>query len=111
MKTALVTLSDEGARLLAPLTGRLPEARLFVHESVRDESIRCKPVRNETIVRQDSNRREADLHDPGRQDDLTRSDSELEAPAAERFTKIADLTASLFPVCRGLVYAAPCGVV
>ena len=29
----------------------------------------------------------------------------------ERFTRIADLTASLFPVCRGLVYAAPCGVV
>ena len=41
MKTALITLSDEGARLLAPLTGRLPEARLFIHESVRDESIRC----------------------------------------------------------------------
>ena len=33
------------------------------------------------------------------------------SPEAERFTKIADLTASLFPVCRGLVYAAPCGVV
>ena len=31
--------------------------------------------------------------------------------AAERFTKIADLTAALFPLCRGLVYAAPCGVV
>jgi cobalt-precorrin 5A hydrolase len=27
------------------------------------------------------------------------------------FSRIADLTASLFPVCRGLVYAAPCGVV
>jgi cobalt-precorrin 5A hydrolase len=111
MKTALITLSDAGARLLAPLTGRLPEAWLFVHESVRDESIRCEPVRNETTARQDSNRREAGLHDPGRQDDSTRSDSELEAHAAERFTKIADLTATLFPVCRGLVYAAPCGVV
>ena len=111
MKTALITLSAEGARLLSPLTGNLPEARLFIHESVWDESIRCEPVRNETTTRQDSNRREADLHDPGRQDDSTRSDSELEAPAAERFTKIADLTASLFPVCRGLVYAAPCGVV
>jgi cobalt-precorrin 5A hydrolase len=30
---------------------------------------------------------------------------------AERFTKIAELTAALFPVCRGLVYAAPAGVV
>ena len=69
MKTALVTLSAEGVRLLAPLTGRLPEAQLFVHESVRT------------------------------------------APAAERFAKIADLTATLFPICRGLVYAAPCGVV
>jgi cobalt-precorrin 5A hydrolase len=74
MKMALITLSTEGARLLSPLTGRLPEARLFVHESVRYEPVR-------------------------------------ETPTAERFTKIADLTASLFPVCRGLVYAAPCGVV
>lgn len=31
--------------------------------------------------------------------------------AAERFTRIAELTAALFPVCRGLVYAAPAGVV
>jgi cobalt-precorrin 5A hydrolase len=69
METALITLSDEGARLLAPLSGSLPGARLFVHESVR------------------------------------------EAFGAERFAKIADLTAALFPVCRALVYAAPCGVV
>ena len=74
MKTALITLSAEGARLLSPLAGRLPEARLFVHESVR--------------------------HERGR-----------EAPEGERFSKIADLTASLFLVCRELVYAAPCGVV
>ena len=43
-----------------------------------------------------------------------RSASTGEAPgpgAAKRFSRIADLTASLFPVCRGLVYAAPCGVV
>ena len=111
MKTALITLSPEGARLLAPLVGRLPEARLFIHESVRDESIRCGFVRNEATTRQDPNRREAGLRDPGRQDDSTRSDSELEITAAERFAKIADLTATLFPVCRGLVYAAPCGVV
>jgi cobalt-precorrin 5A hydrolase len=79
MKTALITLSAEGARLLSPLAGRLPESRLFVHESVQHES-----------VRQESGR---------------------ETPEVERFSKIADLTASLFPVCRGLVYAAPCGVV
>jgi len=74
MKTALITLSNAGTRLLAPLAGRLPEARLFVHKSVKDESVR-------------------------------------KALDAERFTKIADLTAALFPICRGLVYAAPCGVV
>jgi cobalt-precorrin 5A hydrolase len=106
MKTALITLSDEGARLLAPLTGRLPEARLFIHESVRDESIRCETVLHET-ARQDSAPHEVNRSDS----DRIASDSELEAPAAERFTKIADLTAALFPICRGLVYAAPCGVV
>ena len=106
MKTALITLSDEGARLLAPLTGRLPEARLFIHESVREESIRCETVLHET-ARQDSAPHEVIRSDS----DRIASESELEAPAAERFTKIADLTATLFPVCRGLVYAAPCGVV
>ena len=111
MKTALITLSDEGARLLAPLTGRLPEARLFIHESVREESIRCETVLHET-ARQDSAPHEANRSDPDRRDSTWSGlESELEAPAAERFTKIADLTATLFPVCRGLVYAAPCGVV
>ena len=71
MKTALITLSEEGAKLLAPLAAALPETRLFVHESVRDGSVR----------------------------------------EAERFARVADLTAALFPVCRGLVYAAPAGVV
>lgn len=72
MKTALITLSAAGAKLLAPLAGQLPEARLFVHESVPEGSI------------------------PGR---------------GERFAGIADLCASLFKTCRGLVFAAPCGVV
>ena len=73
-KTALITLSAEGAKLLAPLVAALPETQLFIHESVRDGSVR-------------------------------------EALEAERFARVADLTAALFPVCRGLVYAAPCGVV
>jgi cobalt-precorrin 5A hydrolase len=122
MKTALITLSDAGARLLAPLVARLPEARLFIHESVRGESVRCESVRNEPASGQNSSRQEVDPPDPGRQDsaprEATRSDSgriiselQPEAPVAERFTKIADLTAALFPVCRELVYAAPCGVV
>jgi cobalt-precorrin 5A hydrolase len=72
--TALITLSEEGAKLLAPLAAAFLETRLFIHESVRDESVR-------------------------------------ETPEAERFARITDLTALLFPVCRGLVYAAPCGVV
>ena len=111
MKTALITLSDEGARLLAPLTGRLPEARLFIHESVREESIRCETVLYET-ARRDSAPHEANRSDPDRRDSTWSGlESELEAHATERFTKIADLTATLFPVCRGLVYAAPCGVV
>jgi cobalt-precorrin 5A hydrolase len=75
--TALITLSAEGARLLTPLIAALPGARLYIHESVRDESA------------------------PG----------SGTAPPAERFTRIAELTAGLFPVCRGLIYAAPAGVV
>ena len=75
--TALISLSDAGARLLAPLVAALPGARLYLHESVR-----AAPA-------------------------LEATDS-LEA---ERFTKIADLTATLFPLYRGLVYAAPAGVV
>ena len=111
MITALITLSAEGARLLSPLVGCLPEARLFIHESVWDESIGCRPVRHGTTTRQYPNRHRADRHDHGRGDSSTRGDPEPADPAVERFTKIADLTAALFPVCRGLVYAAPCGVV
>ena len=75
--TALISLSNAGARLLAPLVAALPGARLYLHESVRPES-------------------------PGETPNL---------PEAERFTKIADITAALFPRCRGLVYTAPAGVV
>ena len=38
MKTALVTLSAAGARLLAPLAVLLPDAKLYIHESVQYES-------------------------------------------------------------------------
>jgi cobalt-precorrin 5A hydrolase len=75
--TALITLSDAGARILAPLAYALPGARLYLRESVQAEW-------------------------PGETPNL---------PKVERFTKIADLTATLFPLCRGLVYAAPTGVV
>jgi cobalt-precorrin 5A hydrolase len=109
MKTALITLSAEGARLLSPLIGRLPEARLFVHESVCCGSFGSGSVRCETAhpdpEPHNSRRFDRNWHDHGR------LDSEPDSPFAERFATISDLTASLFPVCRGLVYAAPCGVV
>jgi cobalt-precorrin 5A hydrolase len=119
MKTALITLSAEGARLLAPLAGWLPEARLYMHESVRGGSFGNGSARRETACPDpglhDSRRFDRDRHDPVRRDSSLHEtdphDSEPEPPVAERFTRIADLTASLFPVCRGLVYAAPCGVV
>jgi cobalt-precorrin 5A hydrolase len=82
--TALITLSAEGARLLAPLAAALPGTRLFVHESVRGEA----PVRG-----------------------AEGSQAVRQEPGAERFAKIVELTAALFPICRGLVYAAPTGVV
>ncbi|MHB9096212.1 MAG: cobalamin biosynthesis protein [Syntrophales bacterium] len=85
--TALITLSAEGARLLAPLIAALPGARLYIHESVRNES--------------GGNERNPDES----------ARESREAPAAKRFTHIAELTAALFPVCRGLIYAAPAGVV
>ena len=82
--TALITLSTPGARLLAPLATALPGARLYLHEAVRHEAVRHEPLRGE---------------------------SGGAAPESERFTKIADLTATLFPRCRGLIFAAPVGVV
>lgn len=125
MKTALITLSDEGARLLVPLIGRLPEARLFVHESVP-----WPPVLPGT-GHGESERRASRGSDPERpapepggmigpasapvdvpvKAQPAANPQTAAAPAAERFTKIAALTAALFPVCRGLVYAAPCGAV
>lgn len=111
MTLALITLSPEGARLLAPLVGRLPDARLWLHESVpwppeaapvpaRDEAPGEHPERSGSAAA----KRGKPVKDP---DSATLGG----APAAERFAKIADLTAALFGGCRGLVYAAPCGVV
>ncbi|MHB8910430.1 MAG: cobalamin biosynthesis protein [Syntrophales bacterium] len=79
-KTALITLSAAGARLLAPVAAALPGTRLYIHESVGSES--AEPARQRPA-----------------------------SPAVQRFTRIAELTAELFPVCRGLIYAAPAGVV
>jgi cobalt-precorrin 5A hydrolase len=97
--TALITLSPEGAMLLAPLTAALPGARLFVHESVGQES--------------EGNRHKPDRGEQERHKPVGKGVAP-EIPgisAAQSFTKIAEITATLFPVCRALVYAAPAGVV
>ncbi len=142
---ALITLSAEGAKLLAPLAAALPGARLYIHESVgtkpaMGESGRCRPAEQasdgvetdgskpdeqkrgrsgmtlpEQIRRKPSGA--AWGRSPGREPDRREpagreaKQEDPGAPKAELFTRIADLTAALFPVCQGLVYAAPCGVV
>jgi len=110
--TALITLSKEGAKLLGPLAAAFPGSRLYIHESVWDESVRDVSGGNESsgsgIIRHEPIHREADRSEPGRCESAWKSP---EVPEAARFSRIADLTASLFPVCRGLVYAAPAGVV
>ena len=105
--TALITLSEEGAKLLAPLATALPGARLYIHESVRDESVRGVSGQS-GVVRHGSPQPESGRIEADRSESAGGIPGSLKA---ERFTRIADLTASLFPVCRGLVYAAPCGVV
>lgn len=105
--TALITLSYEGAKLLAPLSAALPGARLYIHESVRDELVRGVSGKSGII-------RHGSTHPESGRIETDRSELAGEntgSPVAERFTRIADLTASLFPACRNLVYAAPCGVV
>jgi len=165
MKTALITLSAAGARLLAPLADRLPGARLFVHESVREgmigrgtprpinghdgQAVERKPefittatigvssvipatagiqdwtgcriksgmttfdmftCRSNNPEGNDAGGNGSSLKDRGPHD-TTGNGTRPETPPAEHFTKIADLTASLFGTCRELVFAAPCGVV
>jgi cobalt-precorrin 5A hydrolase len=105
--TALITLSEEGAKLLAPLSATLPGPRLYIHESVWDESVRGLSSQSGVI-------RRGSTHPESGRIEADRSESVGGIPGSlkvERFPRIADLTASLFPVCKGLVYAAPCGVV
>jgi cobalt-precorrin 5A hydrolase len=110
MTIALITLSDAGARLLAPLTRALPGARLYAHETVREEALRLGTLEKGNVgpapdgPGQKPPRREA-------QAALGPACDRTGFAAAGRFSKIAVLTAELFPVCRGLVFAAPCGVV
>ena len=86
METALITLSEAGARLLWPIAGKIPDAALFAHDSVSAAAL---------------------------EDGLfpQKGGSSGAIAPVERFSKIAELTQRLFPLCRNLVYAAPCGVV
>ncbi len=45
MRTALITLSDAGARLFVAVAARIPEAKLFVHESIGAGTLRSGPSR------------------------------------------------------------------
>lgn len=143
---ALITLSVQGARLLAPLAGRLAGARLYLHEAV-PWPLKTGPTapQRETSLPGERSQESIGTGDPtpdGRPVSETPSlpggtdktptgkvprGGATKAPnppgidggtafpgsgiAVERFTRIADLTAALFPACRGLVFAAPCGVV
>ena len=69
MTTAIISLSNEGARLARVLANRLPESRVYLHRDV------------------------------------------TELPQAARFDRIVDLARDLFPICEGLVFIAPCGLV
>jgi cobalt-precorrin 5A hydrolase len=86
VETALITLSEAGARLLGPLAGKIPDAALFVHDSVS-----AAALENGVF--------------------LPKGPSSGAIAPVERFSKIAELTQRLFPLCRNLVYAVPCGVV
>jgi cobalt-precorrin 5A hydrolase len=103
VETALVTLSEAGARLLGPLAGKIPDATLFVHDSVRAAASGNGPAAGNPW---------SDLSGA----EAAESEANNTRPSGpivtvERFSKIAELTSKLFPVCRNLVYAAPCGVV
>jgi cobalt-precorrin 5A hydrolase len=109
MTIALITLSEAGAKLLVPLVSALPGARLYLHESVQDEAIWTVSDGNASGRGESAERKSGGsgiiLHES------IRHEWGGEALNAERFTRIADLTTALFPLCRGLVYAAPAGVV
>ncbi len=107
LTTALITLSDAGAKLLAPLVRALPGARLYVHESVRTVPLRGEP--DEIFKERSPRPLPAALSESGSQ--VAKKSRDGNESKIERFAKIAELTAALFPLCRGLVYAAPAGVV
>ncbi len=107
MKLALITLSDQGARVIARLAGVWPESTLWVHENVRwIPPLSPGEDRGEAI---DDGRAAPAATQPAWPPGLT--DLPPSVPAAQRFSRVIDLTHEIFAQFRGLVYAAPLGVV
>ena len=92
MKIAIITLSNEGARVAAKLAASCGACDLFLHTSVTEvpwaQSVPFSPAE------QPPGERVADV-----------------ATASRRFDRIIDLTGEIFPLYRSLVYVAPTGVV
>jgi len=107
MKLALITLSDQGARVIARLASAWPESTLWVHESVRwIAPLPPGEGRGEGI---DDGRPTLAATQPAWPPGLT--DRPSSALAAQRFSRVIDLTDEIFAQFRGLVYVAPLGVV
>ena len=75
MTHAVISLSNEGARLATAIAARLLDTQVYLHRSTAFQAVAT-----------------------GRMPAL-------------RFDRICDLTEQLFPVCNGLIYIAPTGVV
>jgi cobalt-precorrin 5A hydrolase len=103
----LITLSDQGARVIVRLAAAWPECTLWVHESVRwIASLPPGEGKSEGI---DDGRAPPAAVQPAGPPGLT--DVPSLAPTAQRFSRVMDLTREIFPRFRGLVYVAPVGVV
>ena len=127
MKLALITLSDQGARVLARLAGVWPESTTWVHESVRllpplppgegrGEGMPAGGVQMHrhgdsevSSGRIEGGRTIPDAAHPAWPPGLT--DASNVVPEAQRFSHVIELTHEIFSQFRGLVYAAPLGVV
>jgi cobalt-precorrin 5A hydrolase len=110
MKLALITLSDQGARVIARLAGVWPESTLWVHESVAElpstfPETSCgagvPPAQTRVLPAQAA----------GTAAPQKRGANLGQAPTVQRFSRVIDLTHEIFAQFRGLVYVAPLGVV
>jgi precorrin-3B C17-methyltransferase len=86
VKTAIITLSEQGARLAQRLADSLGECCIYVHIGVGEAS-------------------------PAPSAGTAGRGHRAAGRAVARFDRIADLTRELFADCRGFVYIAPTGLV